>query len=83
VLIAGLSVTRLGRLPCRRSSDAWRTRRTGNEGGRTAAREPREQRRPALPDYYLIPILLVIMSLGLVALIYWGGFVEERRNGRT
>ena len=35
-----------------------------------------------MPDYYLIPILLVIMSVALVALIYWGGFVEERRNGR-
>jgi flagellar basal body-associated protein FliL len=33
-----------------------------------------------LPDYILIPILLVILAVGLVALIYWGGFVEERRN---
>jgi len=33
-----------------------------------------------VPDYYLIPILLVLLSLGLTALIYWGGFVEERRN---
>jgi hypothetical protein len=33
-------------------------------------------------DYILIPILLVVMSLGLTALIYWGGFVEERRNSR-
>jgi hypothetical protein len=33
-----------------------------------------------VPDYYLIPLLLVVMSLGLTALIYWGGFVEERRN---
>jgi hypothetical protein len=36
-----------------------------------------------MPSYYLIPILLVVMSLGLVGLLYWGGFVEERRNGRT
>ena len=35
-----------------------------------------------MPSYYLIPILLVIMSLGLTALMYWGGFVEERRNAR-
>jgi len=35
-----------------------------------------------VPSYYFIPWLLVAMSLGLVALIYWGGFVEERRNGR-
>lgn len=35
-----------------------------------------------MPDYRLIPLLLVVMSLVLVALIYWGGFVEERRNGR-
>jgi hypothetical protein len=34
-----------------------------------------------VPDYYLIPLLLVVMSLGLTALIYWGGFIEERRNG--
>jgi len=33
-----------------------------------------------VPSYYLIPILLVIMSLGLMGLIYWGSFVEERRN---
>jgi len=33
-----------------------------------------------MPSYYLIPALLVIMSLALMALIYWGSFVEERRN---
>jgi hypothetical protein len=33
-----------------------------------------------VPDYILIPILLVVMSLALTGLIYWGGFVEERRN---
>jgi len=33
-----------------------------------------------MPAYYLIPILLVVMSVGLTALIYWGSFVEERRN---
>lgn len=32
---------------------------------------------------YTIPILLVILSAGLTALIYWGGFVEERRNSRS
>ena len=36
-----------------------------------------------MPDYILIPLLLVLMSVGLTALIYWGSFVEERRNGRT
>jgi hypothetical protein len=36
-----------------------------------------------MPSYYLIPILLVVMCLGLVGLLYWGGFVEERRNSRT
>jgi hypothetical protein len=35
-----------------------------------------------VPDYILIHILLVVISIGLMALIYWGGFVEERRNGR-
>ncbi len=34
----------------------------------------------AVADYILIPILLAVMSIALVALIYWGGFVEERRN---
>jgi len=33
-----------------------------------------------VPSYYVIPVLLVIMSLALMGLIYWGGFVEERRN---
>nr|WP_317994359.1 hypothetical protein [Vulcanimicrobium alpinum] len=36
-----------------------------------------------VPDYIAIPLFLVVMSAGLVALIYWGGFVEEKRNGRT
>ena len=36
-----------------------------------------------MPSYYLVPLLLVAMCLGLLALIYWGGFVEERRNKRT
>jgi hypothetical protein len=36
-----------------------------------------------VPDYYLIPLLLVLMSLAIVGLLYWGGFVEERRNGRS
>jgi hypothetical protein len=36
-----------------------------------------------LPDYILIPLLLVLMSLGLVALVYWGASVEERRNSRS
>jgi hypothetical protein len=27
-------------------------------------------------------LLLVVMCVALLALIYWGGFVEERRNGR-
>jgi hypothetical protein len=33
-----------------------------------------------VPSYYVIPVLLVIMSVVLMGLIYWGGFVEERRN---
>ena len=36
-----------------------------------------------MPDYYAIPLFLVVLSLALVGVIYWGGFVEERRNGRT
>jgi len=35
-----------------------------------------------VPDYRLIPLLLVLMAVALCALIYWGGFVEERRNAR-
>jgi hypothetical protein len=30
----------------------------------------------------LVPWLLVVMCLALLALISWGGFIEERRNGR-
>jgi hypothetical protein len=33
-----------------------------------------------VPSYFVIPVLLVIMSVAIMALIYWGGFVEERRN---
>jgi hypothetical protein len=36
-----------------------------------------------VPDYILIPILLVILALALTGLLYWGGFVEERRNARA
>jgi hypothetical protein len=32
---------------------------------------------------FTVPILLVILSLALLGLIYWGGFVEERRNARA
>jgi nitrogen fixation-related uncharacterized protein len=35
-----------------------------------------------MPTYYLIPLSLVVLAVGLTALLYWGGFVEERRNGR-
>jgi len=35
-----------------------------------------------VPSYYAIPLFLVVLSLGLTALLYWGGFVEEKRNGR-
>jgi hypothetical protein len=31
----------------------------------------------------LIPWLLVALSVALVAVIYWGSFIEERRNGRS
>jgi hypothetical protein len=33
-----------------------------------------------VPDYILIPILLVIMSVAIIAVIYWGALIEERRN---
>lgn len=36
-----------------------------------------------MPSYYAIPLFLVILSLALVGLLYWGGFIEERRNGRS
>ena len=42
-----------------------------------------QEKGEPVPSYYLIPWLLVAMSVGLVALIYWGGFVEERRNSRN
>jgi hypothetical protein len=34
-------------------------------------------------EYYTIPILLVVMSIALVGLIYWGAAVEEKRNARV
>ena len=33
-----------------------------------------------VPSYYIIPVLLVVMSVALLAVIYWGSFIEERRN---
>lgn len=36
-----------------------------------------------MPSYWLIPWSLVVLSLVLVGIIIWGGFVEERRNGRS
>jgi hypothetical protein len=36
-----------------------------------------------VPAYWLIPWSLVVLSLLLTGLIFWGGFVEERRNGRS
>jgi len=53
--------------------------RQAEQGRRSDARSE-QQKETALPDYVLIPILLVILAVGIVALIYWGGFVEERRN---
>jgi ABC-type Na+ efflux pump permease subunit len=35
-----------------------------------------------MPSYFLIPWLLVVLSVALVVLIYWGSLVEERRNRR-
>jgi hypothetical protein len=29
---------------------------------------------------YNVPNFLIIVTLGSVALIYWGGFIEERRH---
>jgi len=36
--------------------------------------------KPSVQPYYAIPLFLVVFSLALVALLYWGGFEEERRN---
>jgi hypothetical protein len=43
----------------------------------TLASEYALQRRTTL---FTIPIALIVMSAALVALIYWGGFVEQARN---
>jgi hypothetical protein len=29
---------------------------------------------------YNVPIFLIIATVGSIALLYWGGFIEERRN---
>ena len=59
---------------------------TGRAGSRltvTGAGARAERGKGELvPSYYLVPWLLVVMSVGALALIYWGGFIEERRNGR-
>jgi hypothetical protein len=33
-----------------------------------------------MPSYYVIPWSLGVLCVALVALIYWGSLVEERRN---
>jgi hypothetical protein len=33
-----------------------------------------------VPNYVYVPILLVLMSVALTALIYWGGAIEEKRH---
>jgi hypothetical protein len=47
------------------------------------SRELDQRKGEPVPSYYLIPWSLVALSLVLTGLLYWGGFVEERRNGRT
>ena len=44
-------------------------------GGRNASVE--------MASYYVIPWLLVVLSVALVVLIYWGSLVEERRNRQS
>ena len=34
-------------------------------------------------SYYVIPWLLVALGVVGTGLLYWGGFVEERRNGNS
>jgi hypothetical protein len=46
---------------------------------RSKGPRPRARKLPSM-QYYTVPILLVVMSLGLMGLIYWGATVEERRN---
>ena len=36
-----------------------------------------------MPSYWLIPWSLVALSVALVGLIVWGGFIEEKRNSRN
>ena len=51
--------------------------------GACSARGHRSGARNAsieMASYYVIPWLLVVLSVALVALIYWGSLVEERRN---
>ena len=36
-----------------------------------------------MQSYVVIPVLLIILSVALVGVLYWGGFIEERRNGRS
>ncbi len=64
---------------------AWRRRPSGWQEGReelarTTIGQPKGD---PVPRYYDIPVLLVVLSLILTGLIFWGGFVEERRNGRS
>jgi hypothetical protein len=43
---------------------------------------PKRESADFVPDYVVIPVLLCVLCIVLTGLIYWGGFVEERRNSR-
>jgi len=47
------------------------------EGSASSWCETERERRHIV---FVVPILLVVMTLVLVAFLYWGGFVEEARN---
>jgi hypothetical protein len=41
-----------------------------------------DEKRELVPDYVAIPAGLCVLCIVLAALLYWGGFIEERRNAR-
>jgi hypothetical protein len=55
----------------------------GKGSRRGRANRSDDSKGDPVPSYYVVPVSLVLMSVALVAIIYWGGFQEERRNGRV
>jgi cobalamin biosynthesis Mg chelatase CobN len=58
-----------------------RARHARNDAKRSARRLQGAQtaKREAVSMSFTVPIIIMLLTIGLAVLIYWGGFAEERR----